>query len=401
MHSVESARARMQGFVQALGSEPVALHIAAGRTLAEATVAARGQPPFRSSAMDGYAVRSADMGLGRFAVVGQSAAGAAHQGGVGHGEAVRIFTGAPVPQGADWVIPQEKTRREGNVVYIDALANPPQNIREAGIDFAAGVSLIETGTRLHARHVALLASAGIASIGVRVAPRIALLATGTEIATPGTPVGPYQIFDSVTYGLGAMLESWGGRMASRTACPDDDAEVAAAIDAAVRLADLVVIVGGASVGDYDVVKRALSSRGLEIMVPKVAVRPGQPTWFGAIADKPILGLPGNPAAAFVCAYLFLRPLIDTFLARANSSGCVPAVLEGKVQRSGDFERYWRSVIRVGEDGRLLVRPFDNQDSSLVSVFASSNALIRRLPGQGPCEPGAIVEVVLLNDCGML
>jgi molybdopterin molybdotransferase len=399
MDTVESARAHMQSAVQALGSESVQLRAAADRTLAETLAATRDQPPFRSSAMDGYAVRSADLDGGRLTIVGQSAAGAAYEGTVARGQAVRIFTGAPVPPGADSVIPQEFTQRDGNKLAVDASARPTRNIRRAAIDFGAGDHLIGAGTRLNARHIALLAAAGIASVNVRRVPRIALLATGTEIAAPGTPAGPYQIYDSVTFGLAAMIETWGGQPLHAAPSPDHDEAVSAAIGAALEVADLAVIVGGASVGDFDIVKRALGQRGLTILVPNVAVRPGKPTWFGTLDGKAILGLPGNPAAAFVCAYLFLRPLLHAFLARSAASRLMPAVLDGTLGEGGDKESYWRARVRVGEDARLTVRPFDNQDTSLVSVFASSNALIRSAAGAGPAAPGTIVEVMLLDGPG--
>jgi molybdopterin molybdotransferase len=387
----------MLSAVQPLGGEPVPLREAAARTLCESLVATRDQPPFRSSAMDGYALRSGDLARGRCNVVGEAAAGRAYEGAVNEGEAVRIFTGAPVPPGLDVVIPQERARRDGSVVHIDESARPGKNIRELGIDFAAGSPLIEAGTRLHTRHIALMAAAGIASVNVGRRPRVALLATGSEIATPGEAAGPYQIYDSVTFGLSAMIDSWGGCPLRLAASRDDEAAVSAAIGDALDDADLVVIVGGASVGDYDIVKQALASRGLGILVPKVAVRPGKPTWFGTLAHKPILGLPGNPAAALVCATLFLRPLLHALLGRGTATHCVPAVLDGHVDASGDNESYLRASARIGDDAGLRVRPCANQDTSLVSIFAQANALIRRLPGSGSAQSGALVEVLLL-DC---
>jgi len=395
--TVESARARMLSTVQPLGGEPARLHEAASRTLTESLFATRDQPPFRSSAMDGYAVRSVDLARGRFNVVGEAAAGRAYEGPLNEDEAVRIFTGAPVPPGADAVIPQERARRDGARVHIDEPARPGRNIREPAIDFAAGSVLIEAGTRLHARHVALLAAAGIASVNVRRKPRIALLATGSEIATPGEAAGPYQIYDSVTFGLSAVIDRWGGCPVRRAASRDDEAAVSTAIGEAIGNADLAVIVGGASVGDYDIVKQALASRGLGILVPNVAVRPGKPTWFGTLERKPILGLPGNPAAAFVCATLFLRPLLHALLGRSTVAHCVPAVLDGHVDASGDKENYLRASAHIDDDARLVVRPSGNQDTSLVSVFAAANALIRRFPGSASAESGALVEVLLL-DC---
>jgi molybdopterin molybdotransferase len=395
--TVESARARMLRAVRPLGSESVPLALAVSRTLAESLLATRDQPPFRSSAMDGYAVRSADLARKRFHFVGEAAAGSAYAGLVGEGEAVRIFTGAPVPQGADAVVAQERTRRDGCDVLIDESAQPGKNIRDLALDFSAGSPLIDAGTRLHPRHIALVAATGIAAVKVSRAPRVAMLATGSELATPGDAAGPNQIFDSVTFGLGAMIESWGGSPQRLPVSRDSEAAVSSAILAAIDEADLVVIVGGASVGDYDIVKQALAASGLQIYVPKVAVRPGKPTWFGTLEHKPILGLPGNPAAAFVCATLFLRPLLHAFLGRSAAARYMPAVLDGPVEKCGENEAYLRARAMVGDDARLIARPFDDQDTSLVSVFASSNALIRRAPNSGPALRGSLVDVLLL-DC---
>ncbi len=401
MVGVEEARARMRACVSALCCEPVALAAAVGRTLGETLSAERDQPPFRSSAMDGYALRAADLalrvGAAGFRVVGQSAAGKPYVGAIAAGEAVRIFTGAPVPQGADWVVPQERTRLEGAALIVDDQLQRSANIRAVATDFRAGERLVTAGTRLNARHIALIAAAGVPAINASRIPRVGLLATGTEILAPGAPAGPYQIYDSVTFGLAAMIEGWGGHALRRGAAADEDDAVAAAAAQGLDDADLLVIAGGASVGDYDVVKRALARRGLKILVSQVAVRPGRPTWFGTLNGKPILGLPGNPAAAFVCACLFLQPLLDGLLGRRASRHCVAAVLDGVLGESGATESYLRASASVAADGRLMVRPFDNQDTSLVSVFAAANALIRRAPDAPQAVQGATLEALLL-DC---
>ena len=401
MVGVEEARARMRACVPALRCEPVALAAAVGRTLGETLSAERDQPPFRSSAMDGYALRAADLasraGAAGFRVVGQSAAGKPYVGEIAAGEAVRIFTGAPVPQGADWVVPQERARLEGATLIVDDQLQRSANIRAVATDFHAGERLITAGTCLNARHVALIAAAGVPAVNASRIPRVGLLATGTEILAPGAPAGPYQIYDSVTFGLAAMIEGWGGHALRRGAAADEDDAVAAAAAQGLDDADLLVIAGGASVGDYDVVKRALARLGLEILVSQVAVRPGKPTWFGMLNGKPILGLPGNPAAAFVCACLFLQPLLDSLLGRSAPRQYVAAVLDGVVGESGANESYLRASASVAAAGRLMVRPFDNQDTSLVSVFAAANALIRRPAGAPRAAHGATVEALLL-DC---
>lgn len=397
MDTVETARATMLSAVQPVGSESMTLQQAALRTLTDSLFATRDQPPFRSSAMDGYAVRAADLVRGQLTVVGEAAAGSAYSGSLEAGEAVRIFTGAPLPAHADVVIAQERVRRVGAHILIDEPSEPGKNIRDSAGDFAAGGLLIDAGTRLRAGHIALIAATGLGCVNVRRVPKVAVLATGSEIAAPGHAAGPHQIYDSVTFGLGAMIDGWGAQPVRLKASRDEEAAVSCAIGDAMGTVDLMVIVGGASVGDYDIVKRALTARGLNISVPKVAVRPGKPTWFGTIGGKPVLGLPGNPAAAFVCAALFLRPLIAALLARTVSKDFVAATLDGQVGRNGDNEAYLRASVHVGGDSRLTVRPFANQDSSLVSIFAAANALIRRLAGCGSAERGALVEVLLL-DC---
>jgi molybdopterin molybdotransferase len=201
----------------------------------------------------------------------------------------------------------------------------------------------------------------------------------------------------VSFGLAAMIENWGAHSERLEASPDDEERVGATVLKAIPHVELLVIAGGASVGDHDIVKRALRSRGLEIFVPQIAVRPGKPAWFGALGSKPVLGLPGNPAAAFVCAHLFLRPLLHRFLRRTAPQDSVPAVLDGEIGESGRNETYLRASLSVGTDARFAARPFANQDTSLVSVFAAANALIRRQPGAPAATTGATVEVLLL-DC---
>jgi molybdopterin molybdotransferase len=394
--TVEAARAKMLAAVGPLTPEPADITAALGRTLAETLQAARSQPPFRSSAMDGYGVRAGDLAQGPFTVLGEAQAGKAYPGTVGASAAVRIFTGAPVPEGVDLVVPQERARREGDRVWLETPARPRANIRAAGIDFMAGEALVQRGTRLNARHVGLIAAAGIASVSVMRRPRVAALATGNELVPPGAPAAPHQIFDSVSFALAAMIEEWGGSP-KRGAVPADEAgAIAAATEQALEDADLVVIIGGASVGDYDLVKPALARLGLSIAVPRIAIRPGKPTWFGALRGKPVLGLAGNPAAAMVCAHLFLRPLLEALLARAPEEAAATALLDGELAESGANECYWRALVRTDSDARMRARPFTDQDTSLVSVFAAANALIRRPAGARAAVSGEAVEVRLLD-----
>jgi molybdopterin molybdotransferase len=395
--TVAAARAHMLAAISRLPPQPVGIGVAVGRTLAETVSAVRPQPPFRSAAMDGYAVRAADVTGAAFTVMGEAAAGKPYDGArLGPREAVRIFTGAPVPEGADLVVPQERARHEGEALWLEAASRPRSNIREAGLDFRAGDVLVRAGVRLNARHVALIAAAGVASVMVTRRPRIALLATGDEIVQPGACPAAHQIFDSVSFAVAALIGDWGGEALQLAIRPDDQAAIAAAAAQGLDGAELLVIIGGASVGDYDVVKGSLGALALQIAVPRIAIRPGKPTWFGRAAGKPVLGLPGNPAAALVCAHLFLRPLLCGLLGREPVDDRVMALLEGEIGASGPSESYLRAVATPGEDARLRVRPCADQDTSLVSVFASANALIRRPSGAPAAADGALVEVLLLD-----
>jgi molybdopterin molybdotransferase len=396
-HTVAAARAEMLAGVVAIDSVTVAIEAASGRTLAETVTAARAQPPFRSAAMDGYGIRAGDVGRRPLAVLGEAAAGRPYAGApLSAGGAVRIFTGAPVPEGVDLIVPQERVRRSGESVWIEIAAHPRSNIREAGVDFSAGAVLARRGVRLNARDIALLAASGTATVRVRRRPCIALLATGDEVVQPGAAAGIHQIFDSVSFGLGAAIDDWGGEALRSGVRPDSEAAIAAAAADALRQTDLLVVIGGASVGDYDVVKRSLGTLGLAVAVERVAVRPGKPTWFGRLRDKPVLGLPGNPAAALVCAHLFLQPLLGALLGREAQASPVAALLDGEVAASGANECYVRAVAASDADARLRVRPCDNQDTSLVSVFAAANALIRRPAGAAAATRGATVEVLWLE-----
>ncbi len=319
--TVAEARSRMLSDAARLGVEPVALADAIGRILAAPIVADRDQPPFAASAMDGWAIRRADLAPGAtFQITGESAAGRAHLRPVEAGQAVRIFTGAPVPPGADLVVIQENAARDGEVVTFKIDREPPPgNIRPAGGDFRSGDLLLAEGARVDAWRLALAAAAGRAVLSVARRPRVAILATGDELVPPGATPAADQIFESGSFSLAALVAAWGGEAVKLKAQADDLAAIARAVDAAE--ADLIVTVGGASVGDHDLVKPALETLGLDLRVQTIAVRPGKPTWFGRLGDsRRVLGLPGNPASALVCAELFLRPLL------AALTGADPALM---------------------------------------------------------------------------
>lgn len=388
--SVEDARARMLTRAVALPSETVPLAQADGRVLAESVAAIRDQPPFDASAMDGWAVRRADVGEATtLRIVGESAAGRGHEPTLQPGEAVRIFTGAPLPAGADLVVIQEEATREGDVVRLGPVAGG-SHIRPRGGDFKAGAVLLEAGVRLDPWRLSLAAAAGRARLAVARRPRVAVLATGEELAAPGEDAGPFQIYESGSVGLLAMLARWGAAP-TRLAPTGDDAAAIADVVRDVE-ADVIVTVGGASVGDYDLVKPALATLGLALDVETINVRPGKPTWFGRLGDgRLVLGLPGNPASAFVCAELFLRPLVLALQGAAAPHRMATARLAAPLPANGPREHWMRA--RLGPDG---VIPFPDQDSSLVTVFAAADCLLRRLPGAEAAAPGDEVDVLRLE-----
>lgn len=386
--TVEAARAAMLAEVGPLGLETVPLAQAVGRVLREDVAAVRDQPPFTNSAMDGWAIRSSS-GTQTLEIVGESAAGHGFEVEMQPGQAVRIFTGAALPSGADTVVIQEDATRAGDQLQVPA-SKPGDNIRRAGKDFRAGDVLLKSGTRIDPWRLSLCASAGRADVVVAKSPRIAILSTGEEIVeAPATP-GPFQIYDSGSPALKAMVEGWGGVATKQSGIRDRlDAVVAAMRDAD---CDLIVTLGGASVGDHDLVRTAALELGLRFCVESVAVRPGKPTFFGVLADgRRLLGLPGNPASAFVCAELFLKPLIAAYRGTTAEPVMHQAPTAVDIPANGPREHWMRA--RIGVDGN--VTPYGDQDSSLVSVFAGADALLRRRAGATAVSAGEMVDILRL------
>jgi molybdopterin molybdotransferase len=389
--TVDDARARMLAEIAPLEAETVLLADSVGRVLAEEVAAVRDQPPFRASAMDGWAVRSADAPA-TLAIVGESAAGHGFEGTVAPGQAVRIFTGAAVPAGCDAVVIQEDAERDGGQVKVPGVA-AGANVRPAAGDFAAGELLLSRGQRIDPWRLSLAAAAGRAELRVARRPTVAVFGTGEEIVEAPAAPGPFQIYDSGSVALAALIRGWGAE-ARRTRAVRDDLE--ATIEALrAAEADLVVTIGGASVGDHDLVRAAGEALGLSLRVASVAVRPGKPTFFGVLADgRRLLGLPGNPASALVCAELFLRPILCAYQGASTAPPLITARLEAPLRENGPREHWMRAQLSYAQGG-VSVRPYRDQDSSLITVFAAADGLLRRPANAPAAAAGEPVEVALL------
>ncbi|HEX7884930.1 MAG TPA: molybdopterin molybdotransferase MoeA, partial [Phenylobacterium sp.] len=325
--------------------------------------------------------------------VGESAAGHGYLGVVRPGEAIRIFTGAALPADCDAVVIQEDARRDGETVTLPVAA-PGAHIRPAGGDFRAGAHLLSRGARIDAWRLSLAAAAGRAELAVARRPRVALFSTGEEIVEPPVQPGQFQIYDSGSRALAALIGGWGGEV--HRARPVKD-ELEATIEA-LRQArgDLVVTIGGASVGDHDLVRTAADALGLQMKVASVAVRPGKPTFFGVLADgRRLLGLPGNPASAMVCAELFLKPVLAAYQGADASVKLIGAQLAQPLPANGPREHWMRARLAF-DGGRVVAEPFRDQDSSLVSVFSAADALLKRPANAPAAGAGEVVEVLPLS-----
>jgi molybdopterin molybdotransferase len=393
MISLSEARKIMLEHVSPLGKERVSLGDAFNRTLAAPIIARRAQPPFRASAMDGYAVRSADT-PGVLRLVGEAGAGHAFAGMLGRGECVRIFTGAPLPEGADAIVIQEDARRDGETITAPPV-DANRHARAVGVDFAEGETLLSAPARLNGAALALAAAAGRAALTVARRPKLAIMSGGDEIVAPDAEPSSAQIFESASYGVAGMAAQWGASIATAAPYRDDKAAIAAALDAHARQCDLTIIIGGASVGDHDHARGAVESIGGKLLFEKVALRPGKPTWFALREGKPILGLPGNPTSAFVCARLFLRPLIDRMLGLDPSLALATeaARLRRPLAANGARETYLRARSSRDETGQVWVEAATNQDSSLVTTFAASDVLVVRPPNAPAIGKGDLAQVL--------
>lgn len=399
---VEDAYRRLLGSAVPLTrTEQLPLIQAAGRVLAEDVLARRTQPSFDASAMDGYAVRAADVQspFQALRVVGESAAGRAFDGQVGRGEAARIFTGAPVPQGADAILIQEDARVEADgTVLPTASLEPGQYIRASGIDFAEGATLLTCGALLTPGAIALAASCGYPSLTVLARPKVAILATGDELVLPGEPLGPSQMVASNPFGVAAMVLAAGGDPIDCGIAGDRVDAIDAALSDSIRdCADVFVTIGGASVGDHDLVGKVFAARGVALDFWKVAMRPGKPLMAGRLGELTIVGLPGNPTSSMVAAKLFLAPLVRRLAGFPDRPLYRHGLLGAPMPENGVRTDFVRSRLEVGGDGAVRVIPLPRQDSSLLSTYAQADALLVRPPSAAPASAGDACRYVVLDD----
>jgi molybdopterin molybdotransferase len=382
-----------------LPEEMVALDAAHHRVLARDVTALRTQPPLAMSAMDGYAVRSADASAvaARFKVIGEVAAGRPFEKTVGKGEAVRIFTGGVIPEGADAVIIQEDTVVEGGGITITEPAIPGRHIRPAGIDFREGEVLLARGTHLTDRDLSLAAGMNYPKVPVYRRPKVALLATGDELVMPGSNPGPGQIVYSNGYALRALARQEGAETVDLGIATDTvDATTAGIRSASDSGADILITTGGASVGDHDLVKRSLEAEGVTIAFWRIAMRPGKPMMHGRLGAMRVIGLPGNPVSSYVCGFLFLLPLIRALSGRAVIHHVRETARLGRDVAANDMrEDYLRARLEVGANGQLIATPVDHQDSSLLANLAAARALVIRPPHASAAVAGSACDILRL------
>ena len=401
MISVAEARTRILDPLRPTSIETVALANAWGRVLAAPVTARLTQPPADVSAMDGYAVRAADATLGAtLRVVGAAPAGHPHAGTVGAGEAVRLFTGSVVPAGADAILLQEDAVRTDDRVEVREACTPARHVRRAGQDFSFGDVLLQPGRRLGARDIGLAAAANHPWLAVHRRPQIAILATGDEIAMPGEPIVPGGIVSSNSHAIASLVRAGGGDPVVLPVVPDDRNAIAAVVDSLGGI-DMLVTTGGASVGEHDLVQAALAERGFELNFWKVAMRPGKPLIAGRVAGTPVLGLPGNPVSALICAALFLLPSLDVLGGLpAAAPRTERAVLGAGVPQNDARADHLRATLAVVGSGLLVATPFSRQDSGMLSLLARADALILRGPHAPALAEGDEVEVIRLATLGL-
>lgn len=400
MLSVEQALSRIVSKTSVLESVTVPLSEAYGRILSEDLTALRTQPPFSASAMDGYAVRAEDLlsGNTNLRVVGEVPAGHVFKGQLSQGECVRIFTGAPLPDGADSILIQENVSvLDNGEIQTSAMVKTGEYVRPAGLDFAEGDKVLGKGTHLDAGPLSLAASANYARLNVVRRPRVGILATGDELRPPGSALGPGQIVASNTYGVAAIAKKHGAEIIDLGIAADNrDALVKALSGAQDANCDVLVTLGGASVGDHDLVRSVFVEAGMALDFWKIAMRPGKPLMYGQLDRMNILGLPGNPVSSLVCSHLFLVPLIRALEGGRFQQIRGRAALRQALKANGSREQYARSHVTNGPNG-FEADVFENQDSSVVSLYAKANALVVRPIDAPPAAAGETVEFIEIQQ----
>ena len=398
---VADAQARLLDTVAPISqTETLGLHHVDGRMLAEDLAAKLTQPPFNASAMDGYALRAVDAPQpgAILRVIGESAAGHGFDGTVGEGETVRIFTGAPVPDGADAVLIQEDAEKleDGRIRTTFAVV-AGRHIRPRGQDFAEGETVITAGTTLDFARLTLVAAMNHREVTVYRRPLVAILATGDELVSPGTPPGPNQIIGSNTFGIAALARENGADILDLGIVGDDADAIAAAVGKAQESrADILVTLGGASVGDHDLVQSTLLGAGMRLDFWKIAMRPGKPLMVGDLGDMRVLGLPGNPISSMVCGLLFLEPLLRKLNRRPPLSREIMARTATVLAPNDKRQDYLRARLMRDGDGNLFAESYGRQDSSMMKIFARSDCLIIRPPHAPELAVGAHTPVLLLR-----
>jgi molybdopterin molybdotransferase len=398
MLSVREAHARVIAAFATLPAETVPIADAAGRVLASAPKARLTQPPADLSAMDGYAVRAEDVPTAptTLTLVGEAPAGGSYDHALKPGETVRIFTGGPLPMGADSIVIQEDTKADGRKITVLEAPKPGRHVRKAGLDFSAGDAPFPSGHTLTTRDVALLAAMNLPWLSVCRKPRVAILSTGNELVLPGEPIGRNQIISSSGIAVAALVRAWGGEPSLFDIARDERGIIEQAIVAGAQH-DILITLGGASVGDHDLVQDALKAQGFTMDFWRIAMRPGKPLMFAAKDRARVLGLPGNPVSTMVCALLFLRPALEQMLGQAAGlPATTTARLAVDVRANDQREDYVRALARRQADGSLLVEPHKIQDSSMLSVLSWCNALMIRPPHDPARKAGETVQIVDLS-----
>ena len=401
MISVAEARARILLGLAPTAAEIVPLIDGVGRVTAAPVVARLSHPPVDVSAMDGYAIRAEDAAPGaRLRLIGTAPAGHPFAGAVGAGEAVRLFTGSAVPERADSILIQENATLSDGAVVVGEQPAPGRHVRRKGQDFRASETLIPAGQRLNPRSIGLAAAGGHAWLTVHRRPRIVILSTGDEIVLPGEPLPPGGIVSSNGPALAALVRVAGGEPVLLPTAADDVAAIAAAADAA-RGAEMLLTTGGASVGDHDLVQAALAGRGMVLDFWRIAMRPGKPLMHGRLGEVPMLGLPGNPVSALVCAILFLLPAIAKLSGLPGDPPVAERVRLGAPLPANDIrEDYVRSSLLTQVDGGWIAEPYATQDSGMISRMAQADALIIRPPFAPACAVGETVSAIRLAPLGV-